>query len=189
MHDKKIVNPLSLDEFLKMYLIELYLVLADHCTLPLIDPAVQQAIDNELELAKVEWHYYVFMHQNKPDQQLCFDLLLRFLNDQLPLLTVTLKDQDKNIFVKNHIDQLLKTTELEKSRFSAEDFDFILSSERYYAEKYFQEHSTSPLGYEMLDIRTSHKAQVMGLITLKDDFDLRFKTLYQVHLKESKKGS
>lgn len=159
----------------------MYLVLADHCTLPLTDKGVQKAIDDELEVAKMEWDYFVFLHQMKPDKHLCIEVLSRFIKETLPRLTCTQMDVEKKDFIFQHQKQLLEHKQMNQSKFSKENFDFILSSEQYYAEKYYKDHSNSPLGYKDLDIRLSVKAKVSGLMELKRAFQQRYDQLYHCY--------
>lgn len=178
---KKMGEPLSLNNFTRNYLRQLYMLLVDSTSLKLNDPFVQKIINKELEIASAEWHYYIFLHNREPDDSVCTKILKRFKKEQVSLLSCTKRDLDVNFFVAEHIQNLIRYQLLIHNKFNMNDFQFIVSSERYSAEKYYKEHSVLEIGYADLDIRTSQKAKIKGWYELQQVFENQYRKVYSAY--------
>lgn len=175
---KKLGEPLSLVEFTKLHEKNIYLCLIERSNIKVSEPHVQRIIENERERAIAEWYSFTRQHGREPDNEYCFDCIERFRKEQLPLL----QERTHNLGVVQFVDTFLETVKnhslMDRSKFLEIDLNFILSSEKYYALKYYEEHSEHDLGYEDLDIRTSQKAQIKGWNELLVAFEQRYDSLY-----------
>lgn len=178
---KKLGEPLSLVAFTKLHEKNVYLCLVESNTIKMNDPHVQRIIGNERERAVAEWYSFNRQFGREPDNAYCFDCIERFRKEQLPLLQGKTHTLGIVYFVDTFLDTVRNHSLLKRSKFLEIDLNFIVSSEKYYAEKYFEEHSEHDLGYEDLDIRTSQKAQIKGWNELLVAFEQRYESLYSAY--------
>jgi hypothetical protein len=173
-------DPVSLENFQRLHERNISFTLIDF-KVKFSDPVVQRIIENEREMSSAEWLYFKQIHKRAPDEQFSLRLLNRFKEEQLPLIVGKTTNLGIDFFVKNVIENVENSETMNKEKFSDEQYQFILSSEKYYAEKYFQEHSNVDLGYKDLDIRVSQKAQVKGLHECQLSFESRYNQLYTAY--------
>lgn len=180
---RRLGEPLALIPFTKLVEKQLYYLLIECGTVKVSDPKVQSVLEKEVERATMEWYEFSRIHGREPDEEFCLECLERFKREQLPIIRQSAFDMKQTDFVDTFLENVKNHTLLVRERFSEEDYQFILASERYHAERYYNEHSVVEVGYEDLDIRTSQKAQVKGLHELLQAFEQRFDSLYRAYEK------
>lgn len=180
---KKLGEPLGLIPFTKLFGKQLYFLLIGCKKVNVSNPNIQKIVEKENERAFVEWYDFTRIHGREPDEDFCMECLERFKKEQLPLIQQQSFNFSEDDFIDTFLENVVNHSLMVREHFSEEDYQFIVSSERYYAEKYYKEHAVLEVGYEDLDIRTSQKAQVKGWHDLIQVFEQRFDSLYKAYEK------
>lgn len=178
-------EPINEEGFIEHYMYLFESSIRSLCSIDKFLPKEKEYLQAEQRFAWLMYQKFVSEQNRQPDY--------RFLSDSVTNGVIAreylFKEREKNImnaehFAEMYIGSLRSEGLLTPVSFSAEDFAFILQSERHRAVKLYEEEDTFTEGYEMMRIQNNRFLQNHVIQQLSD----AFLDHYSVYLKKSQEG-